>query len=142
MTDEALEILMVKVADGEATEDERDVLMAYLATRPELARELQMHKELNSITEGWVSRLEQDLRDDELRRSLLPRIWSTIGVTLVVVGMAVLTGGGVVELMLDPGAPWWVRLGMGGLAGGSVMLLAGLVARRVSQRDPYSEVVR
>lgn len=142
MNEETLERLMVKAADGEATPKEYEALMAYLVEHPELERELDMHRELNAITEGWVARLEQDLRDDEGRRRGLLGLWSGLGITLILGGMAVMLGGGMVELMIDPEAPLWLRLGVGSLIGGTVMLLGGAVVRRLWHDDPYAGVIR
>ena len=144
MTEETLATLMVKVADGQASSVERDELMAFIHDKPDLLKELQMHESLKGLTDDWVHRLEQDLRDDQARRSFLPRLWSGLGVSLVVGGLAVLTGGSVVELLLDPEAPWWMKLGMGSFFGGGVMLLAGLILHRLrtAKSDPYTEVIR
>lgn len=144
MTDERLAELMVKVADGLATPAERAELDAHLADHPALEKELQMHKKLNAITDGWVHRLEQDLRDDTTRKRMLPRLWLGTGVTLLLLAAAVVMGGVGVELFLDPEAPWWLKAGVGSGMAGAVMLLAGIGGHRLAnyKNDPYTEVIR
>jgi len=144
MTEETLEMLMVKVTDGVATPAEYETLMAYLAEHPELAKELEMHRTLRAITDGWVHRLEQDLLNDRYEQRALPRLWTGLGVTLFLEGTAVLLGGGMAELLADPEAPLWVKLGLGGLGAGCVMLVAGMAWRRwmMFEQDPYTKVKR
>lgn len=142
MTDERLAELMVKVADGLADAAEQTELDAHLADHPALREELAMHEKLNAITDGWVHRLRHDLRDDAARHRVGPRLWVGLGATLLLLGLGILTGGGVVELLLDPEAPDWVKVGTGAVAAGSVMLLAAVGWRRLTRRDPYQEVIR
>ncbi len=61
MTEEKIEALMVKVADELASDAERQELMAFLADRPELMKELEAHQALRAVSSGWVDRLNQDL---------------------------------------------------------------------------------
>ncbi|MCB9677627.1 MAG: hypothetical protein H6737_21150 [Alphaproteobacteria bacterium] len=144
MTEETLEALMVKVVDGTATPAEREALMAHLADHPDLQKELEMHQSLKAITDGWVRRLELDLLEDEHRTRTLPRLWTRLGLTLLLVGTALLVGGGTVELFLDPEVPLWARLGTVGLEAGSLILLAAVGLRRfqTAKHDRYTEVIR
>ncbi len=144
MTEERLETLMVKVVDGVATAAERDELMRHVVSRPELARELDRHRAVKAVTDGWVARLELDLAEDRQRRSAPMRGAAALGVTLLLGGFGVLAGGGVVEAIVAPDAPMWVRLGIGLTVAGSLVLLGWAAVWRVRTRgqDRYSAVTR
>jgi len=144
MTPERIEELMVKVVDRVATPAEEEELMSALSGEPELQRELDAHRALKAVTDGWVDRLEADLAEDRHRRQPLTRIERRVGVSLAVVGTAVLGGGGLVTALLDESAPLWVRLGLGTLTAAVLVLLFAVVRWRLSVResDPYTEVIR
>lgn len=143
MTEDRLAELMVKRADGLATEAEEEELMRHLEDHPELERELAAHTALGTVTEAWAHRLVADAREDGWTASVLTRGERGLGLGLVVAGTALLTGFGLWELVLDPEAPWWVKAG-------TVLLFAGLGVLTVSVarwkwqqgKDPYEEVVR
>ena len=142
MTQERLEVLMVKVVDEVATPAEREELMSHVSEHPELASELDAHRALRAATDGWVARLEHDLALD--RAAPVGRIERGLGLTALLSGLAVLIGGGLALLFTDPEVPRWVAVGVGLVAGGSTLLLASVVRWRLSMResDPYTGVVR
>ena len=67
MTEERLAELMVTVVDGVASPADREELMAFIADKPDLRRELDAHQALKAVTDGWVDRLELDLVEDRMR---------------------------------------------------------------------------
>lgn len=142
MTQERLERLMVAVVDGVATPKEQAELSAHIKTRPELAEELESHMSVKSMTDGWVSRLDLDLAEDRHRAGA--RLDARLGVSLLLAGLAVMMGFGVVEAMLEPEAPMWLRLGMGLSLGGSLLLLVAVIRWRLAtwKSDAYKEIVR
>lgn len=142
MTEERLEKLMVSVVDGVATPDEQRELSEHLKMRPELAAELESHMSIKSMTDEWVGRLELDLAEDRHRTSA--RLEARLGVSLLLAGLAVLTGFGLVEAMMAPDAPMWVRVGTGLSLGGSLLLLVAVIRWRLAtlKSDAYKEIVR
>ncbi len=144
MNDDRLAELMVKVTDDLATPAEREELMAFIADKPDLQQELDMHRGLKATTDGWVERLEADLAEDRWRTSGLTQIWTWVGVTLVVTGIAILMAGGLVELVLDPEVPGWLKVGYTAMSGGFVVLLAAVARWRwtTMHSDKYTEVIR
>lgn len=144
MTDARREELMVKVADGVATPLEREELMADIAGDDELMRELEAHRALKATTDGWIERLKLDALEDAAVRSPVARAERAVGVSLVVGGTCVLGGFGLVELLLDPSAPLWVKLGTAAVLGGLALLLFSVVRWRLTTHaaDKYKEVIR
>lgn len=143
MTEQRLEMLMVKVVDGVATAAEREELMTHVVDRPDLAEVLAKHRALKAVTDGWVKRLDADLAQDEASAAPSRRL-AQLGVWALVAGVAVLTGGGLTEVFVDAAAPVWLKLGVGMVSGGTVALLAWAVSfrMRTGRRDPYNEVIR
>ena len=144
MTDERVEVLMVKVVDGVATAAEREELMTYIADKSHLKQELEMHQALKAVTDGWVDRLSLDLAEDRHNAQPLTRVWTGLGVTLFLFAIAVLGGGALVELLTVPDLPLWMKVGYTALAASFVVLLAAAIRWRwaVSKHDQYTEVVR
>ncbi|MFT4624782.1 MAG: anti-sigma factor RsiW [Myxococcota bacterium] len=142
MTEDRLAELMVRVVDETATPLEREELMAHLASRPELRAELDSHRALKAVTDGWVARLDRDLAQDRYAARAPVRWVRSGGVALVLLGFGILLGWGLVELAVDPTAPLWVKAGVGALSAGTLALLGSLVMQRLATSDPYSEVIR
>ncbi len=144
MNQERFEILMVKVVDGAATPLEKEELMAHVADKPELARELESHQALKAVTDGWVDRLMADLAEDRQQRSVLNRLLVTVGVVLLLASSALPIGWGMFELFLDPQAPLLVKAAVGGTCIGTLSLLVAVIKWRMStyKHDPYKEVKR
>ena len=142
--DAQYEALMVKMTDGTATPAEREALMTWLADKPELARELEQHQALKAVTDGWMSRLELDLAEDQHRKQGLSRIEAGLGMTLVVGGLGLLIGFVMFQAILDPAAPLAIKIGFSALLGGGAILLAAAIRWRLKTRnkDAYREVIR
>ena len=144
MNTERLEILMVRVVDGLASPAERAELDSALEARPELRRELETHMAIKMTTDQWVRRLDLDLAEDALRTNPTIRWVNRIGMTFAAAGFAILTGYGLVAVLLDPEAPLWIRAGMGLFGGGSALLMGSAIVHRFRtwKSDAYKEVIR
>ena len=144
LTEERLAELMVKAADGLASSAERQELLTYLATRPELRQELEVHAGLSAITHDWMASVALDRVEDAHTGAPLARAELAVGTVLFVASVAILGGFGLAELLLDPGAPPWVKVGMALLAGSVAVFLVAAVRWRLATapHDPYNKVVR
>ena len=144
MNDERFEELMVRVADQVATPSEEEELMRYVAGRPDLQVELDAHRALKAVTDGWVDRLQLDVVEDAYRVSAVTRFEWGAGVALLLVGIGVMTGWGLVEALVDPAAPLWLKIGLGSSVAGTLVLIAAAVRWRIRTyaHDQYTEVIR
>jgi len=144
MREERLAELMVKAADGVATDEETEELMAYAQEHPELREELAAHQALKAVTDAWVDRLQVDGLEDAWMSSSATRLERGVGVVLLFGGLSALMGFGMWELWLDPEAPLWVKGGTAMVLGGLLVLLGSVVRWKwqTSGSDRYSEVVR
>ncbi|MBT3218895.1 MAG: hypothetical protein HN348_07365 [Proteobacteria bacterium] len=144
MNQERFEELMVRVVDGVATPSEREELMNHVVSHSELQQELEAHMALKAVTDGWVERLEVDLVEDRQRAHPLSILERGIGWSLFLVGLALLMGFGMTELLLDAEVPIWVKIGTGALAAGCGVLFASVLRWRwsTSKSDKYKEVIR
>jgi ferric-dicitrate binding protein FerR (iron transport regulator) len=142
--DAHIEALMVKVTDSTASPGEREELMSILSERPDLALELDQHRGLKAVTDGWVARLELDLAEDRHRKQPATRWLEHLGVALVVGGYALLMGWSAVDIFLDPEVPLMVQVSVGAMVGGIAVLLAAVIRWRLQVRktDRYTEVIR
>ena len=144
MTEEKIEALMVKVADELASDAERQELMAFLADRPELMKELEAHQALRAVSSGWVDRLNQDLIAASGSASMSQGYGYSLGAILFFGGIVVLMLGGVAEFWADPEVPLWAQVGVSALGLGSLILFVRAVYIRSIhyKHDPYTEVQR
>lgn len=144
MSNERLEELMVKVVDGVASPAEKEELMAHVIDKPELRSELEAQQALKATTDGWMDRLQADLHADIDRRSPARRGIRGLGVTVLLVGLAILTAWGPVEMLLADDVPTWVKTGTALSCAGGLLLLAHVIYTRFlsGDRDPYDEVIR
>lgn len=144
MTDERLATLMVRAADGLATQAEQRELDAHLRQHPELAQELEAHMQIKAVTDQWVQRLDVDLAQDQHARKISTQLEARVGLALLFVGIGVLGGFGLSELFLDPEAPLWVKIGLGSVLSGTLVLLISVIRARLaaSKHDAYTEVIR
>jgi anti-sigma factor RsiW len=144
MTKERLAELMVRAADGLLPDAERQELHAYLAQDPMLQGELEAHMTIKAVTDGWTARLDADLAEDRHQAQATTRWEARIGVGLLVVGLGILMGFGLIEALLDPEAPLWLRAGLGLTTSGTIVLLFSVVRWRLATytHDAYREIVR
>ena len=144
MSPDRFEELMVKVVDGTASPAEKEELMAWIADKPELRQQLDTHRALKAVTDGWVARLEHDLVQDEWEARRGVRFERAFGLSLLLFGLLLLGGFGLVELVVDPEVPGVIKIGMVAGAVGTLALLVSVIRWRwaTSQSDPYNEVIR
>ena len=144
MSPEEVQALLVKVVDHVATPAEREALMQQAVRDDPLRLELERHMALKAITDGWVARLEHDLRQDELRTQSPTRHINTLGLVLLCSGLAVFTGGDLWRALTSPDVPAWIQVGVALTVTGITVLLANLVYIRhqLSHSDPYKDVIR
>jgi len=138
------EELMVKVVDATASAIEQEELMDYVAQNPELARELEQHRALTAISQGWVKRLDADLTEDRLQSNSVVRLIGLLTAVLIGVGVAVLTFGGIIVPLYDSDTPIWLRGGLSALGAGLALgIVWAIYYATVSRKnDPYKEVIR
>lgn len=136
------ETLVVKVVDQTASPAEREELMAWLVDHPEQRADFEAQQALKALTDGWVTRLEHDLRLDAHEQSPGHRGGIALGWALLLACVAILGFGAAWEIWLDPEAPAWLGVGLALGTGGSMVLLVAAIRGRLATQDPYDEVVR
>ena len=144
MTDRRIEALMVRVADGLATAEEEEELMARIGDDDALQRELAAHRALKATTDAWIERIALDGAEDRHNARALVRVERTLGLALITAGVGTLGGYGVVMLALDAAVSAWVKLGVGALIAGGIVIAVATIRWRLAVRgsDRYEEVVR
>lgn len=137
MTHEELETLMVREVDGLLSAVERERLMRHAVDHPEVLVELERHRALRALTDGWVDRLVLDLEPPRTPRLVVA------GVAALLAG-ALCTGGTLLwAVWSDPEVPRTLALGLSLLLVGLGLVLAGLAVQRLRRpADPYREVTR
>ena len=99
---------------------------------------------MKAVTDGWVERLSYDLALDKHHASRLARLERGLGASLILVALSVLVGGGLMEALMDPAAPLWLKFGLGTLIAGTLVLVLSTIRWRSStgKDDQYKEVIR
>ena len=135
---------MVKVVDETATPAEREVLMQLAVSDHALRQELERHMALKALTDGWVTRLEHDLRHDEIEARPITRGSKTAGLALLGVGTATIFGLELWQALTSPDLPWPLQAGLGLIMAGALVLLVQAVYARkaLSPHDRYKDVIR
>jgi ferric-dicitrate binding protein FerR (iron transport regulator) len=144
MTEERYQVLMVKVVDDMASPAENNELMAWLTEHPELRSELEEHMALKAVTDGWVDRLMLDLAEHRHIASGGFRLERALAVSMLLSGIALLTGFSLSELFFDPDVPALVKAGTGlVVSGGFLGLFSAIRWRWVTRsQDRYTEIER
>jgi hypothetical protein len=144
MTDERLAELMVKVVDEVATLAEREELMTHIQGDETLRRELETHRAMKAVTDGWVERLAYDLALDHHEGVRGDGLVRSVGLSALLLGFGVLVVWGGIEIGIDPEAPTWVKAGLGLMGGGAGLLLFSVIRWRwkTAPTDKYREVNR
>ena len=144
MNEERLAELMVRAADDLVTPAEEAELAQHLRRHPELRQELDAHRRIRAVTEGWVKRLDLDLAEDVHNHDPRTRWEARIGLGMLFVGVGILSGFGLAEMMTAPDVPLWVRAGLGLTLSGTIVLLLSVIRWRLATRphDAYKEVIR
>jgi len=138
--------------DGELSPEERARFEADLARSPELRKEVDAMRSVKDVTGSMAFEEFPDHVWDRYWDSTASRLERRVGWTLVSLGLAILIGAALYQvvpdlvrwLVQDPTTPWWLRLGTGLLCLGVGVLVVSLVRERIvlGSRDPYRKVKR
>ena len=103
-----------------------------------------MHAGLHAITHDWMASVALDRAEDGHTGAPLARAELAVGTVLFVASVAILGGFGLSELLLDPTAHTWVKVGMGLMAGSMAVFAVAALRWRLATapHDPYNKVVR
>lgn len=140
---------MMAALDGECTPAERQALDALLAAHPELAAEWAQLVRVKEVMSGMSLKRPPEEIWDGFRASVLHRTERTIAWTLIAAGAVVLgvwlAWEWIDRFAADATVPTAIKLAVGALIAGGVLLLVSVVRERLflRRRDPYSrEVIR
>lgn len=136
--------LICKVVDGCATADERREVATMAQNDPDVADALaEQQQAVDAVLSVGLPEPGDAIRD-EYWSGVCSRLERRSGWWLVSVGLALVVGYGVYEIITDPGVHTVYRLGMAALIVGLALLLRGAlgVRMRVSKSDRYKEVIR
>lgn len=140
--------LLAGYVDGELPKDARQAFERELETSPELRRELGEFRKLKEVTdmvhyadlpdevwEGYWASLYRKLERG------LGWILTSIGI-IIVIGFALFQGLG--QFYFDPQVPLIIKIGVGALGIGLVILIVSMVRERLFayRRDRYREVTK
>lgn len=146
--DNKIRELLAGYVDGELPENEKQAFERELEKNPELRRELSEFRNLKEVTdmvhyadlpdEVWEGYWASIYR--KLERGL-GWILTSIG-AIIVIGYALFQGLG--QFYFDPQVPLIIKIGVGALAIGLVVLVVSLVRERLFayRRDRYKEVTK
>ena len=139
--------LMMLALDGEATDDERAELDAALA-QPEAAAEWARLNKLKEVTEMTSWHHPPDALWETYRDGVYNRLERGFAWVLVSIGAITLMAWGAYtaasELLADPAVPGPIKLALGSLALGGIILFVSVARERLFTRrhDPYKEIER
>ena len=141
MSENRIAELMVRVTDGVASASEEEELGVYLNKDSSLREELEAHMQMKAISDRWIERLALD---KESPRGGEDNPVRYLGATLFIAGWAILAGFGLVEILMSRDEPLWVRVGLGSMIAGAMMIFTSLLIDRIKNRkkDKYTEVIR
>jgi ferric-dicitrate binding protein FerR (iron transport regulator) len=139
-----VQALLVKAADGELDDRERQELKRLAQENPSVGAEVDELRAASRALSGFGLR---DPNPDDwahFERSLLPRGERMLGWLLMLGGLAVLVGLALFGLFTDAEVPLVAKIGGGALIGGLAVLAihVGRRALRERRRDPYKDIVR
>lgn len=143
--------LLSGYVDRELTPEETERLTDHLSHCLECRSDLQELRDIEGVTAAMKDETTAPVNDvfwDRYWMSVYNRLERGIGWILLSAGASVLVAFAgwhlVTGFLLDPSAPWIVRLGVGlGLAGLSVLGVSLIRERvRTYRHDPYKEVKR
>jgi len=139
-----IQALIVKAADGELDDREREELTRLAADDPTLRDEIDELRGASRALAGFGLRDPNPDDWDAFERSLFPRSERMLGWLLMLAGVAVLAGLAAFALFVDAEVPLTAKIGGGALIGGLALLAihVGRRAARERRKDPYKDVVR
>lgn len=144
MNCEAAQTLMMKKVDGVLTPEEEGLLQEHLRGCETCSTELDDFLEHKSVTDLIRERLQYDEALDHYWGGVYNRLEQRIGWSLVIIGAGICIGFGLVQALVSPEVPTWLRLGLGTLGAGSLVLLISVIRWRLTtgRKDRYTEVIR
>lgn len=134
--------------DGELDPEEVAAFERELARDPDLRAELESLRAMKEVTGSMKLRDFPDRIWDSYWEGTYNRLERGIGWLLFSIGAMILLATGLYELVLalfkDPSMPFWLRIAIGSLCGGTAILLISVIRERLfmSNKDPYREVKR
>ena len=89
-----------------------------------------------------MERVKLDLLVDE--QNDIRRTERSVGLFLLLTGIALLYGFGIYQMVSDPDTPLIVKIGIGTAGSGLAILFLSLMRQRIiiSKKDKYSEITR
>jgi Putative zinc-finger len=137
-------ILMMKKVDGRIDPEEEAALAAHVEGCDECRAELADFTEHKQVTDMIRERLQYDAALDGYWKGVHNRLERGIGLGLFVVGIGIMGGFGLYAALSDPALSIWLRVGIGAMAGGALILLISVIRWRITtgKKDKYTEVIR
>ena len=137
-------ILMMKKVDGLIEPAEEAALAAHLEGCDECRDELSDFTEHKQVTDLIRERRQYDEALDGYWKGVHNRLERGIGLGLFVAGIGIMGGFGLYAALSDPSIPIWLRVGIGAMAGGALILLISVIRWRITtgKKDKYTEVIR
>lgn len=144
LTCEPAQILMMKQVDGQIDEDEARQLQAHLDGCATCSAELEDFMEQKAVTDLLRERIQYDAALDSYWGGVYNRLEQKIGWVLIIAGTCILSGFGLTQLLLESDVPLWMRIGVGSLAAGTLVMLVSVIRWRLvtGKKDKYTEVIR
>lgn len=144
MSCDEYKILMMKQVDGRIDHDEGAALAAHIEGCDECRAELADFTEQKQVTDLIRERLLYDAALDGYWKGVHNRLERGIGLGLFIAGIGIMGGFGLYAALSDPAISIWLRVGIGAMAGGALILLISVIRWRIStsKKDKYTEVIR
>ncbi len=144
MNCEEAQVLMMKRVDGVLADEEAPLLTAHLQACETCRAELADFEDHKLTTDMIRERLRYDQALDNFWGGVYNRLEQRVGWSLVLIGISICTAFGLVHVLIDPEVPGWLRIGLGTLGAGGLVLLASVVRWRLTtgRKDKYTEVIR
>ena len=144
LTCEPAQILMMKQVDGQIDEDEARQLQAHRDGCATCSAELEDFMEQKAVTDLLRERIQYDAALDSYWGGVYNRLEQKIGWVLIIAGTCILSGFGLTQLLLESDVPLWMRIGVGSLAAGTLVMLVSVIRWRLvtGKKDKYTEVIR
>lgn len=141
-THEAWEILLMKAVDGVLDTDERTRFDAHLVGCERCRDEFDDFSAIKEGTDLLRARILADARIESPRPSPTQQRLFGLGTLMCVIGALILLGFSVFTFFADVGVPLPLKLGLGlvGLGGLILFLLVARTRLRAIGSDPYSEI--
>lgn len=100
--------------------------------------------EQKAVTDLLRERIQYDAALDSYWGGVYNRLEQKIGWVLIIAGTCILSGFGLTQLLLESDVPLWMRIGVGSLAAGTLVMLVSVIRWRLvtGKKDKYTEVIR